>query len=306
MTQAATVDATEPGASPIKHAGADTFHREIDGWKYYRCSASGMLYLNPRPTPEAMQALYQSPEYYENSEFGRGYQSYATDAPLYEATYARRMGRVRRQLEPGAPVLDVGCGYGYALSAATALGFEAWGVDFESASLERCRGLVGERATPLERANEVLPRGRFALITLFDVFEHLYDPHAALRQYADWLRPGGFLMMTTPDCDSWLARFSGRRWVSYKTPEHIFIYNPRAVTALCEPLFATERIWSETQHVAWPFLAQRLSATWPLAAPLARAGAALGGVFSSGVSVTSGSLTYLGRKRDTPAEKQSA
>lgn len=270
-------------------------HQRVGEWQYHRC-ACGVLFLDPRPTEAALAQVYAGNEYFAGDRFGHGYQSYGEDAEHYVRTYEARLTRLRGRLAPGARLLDVGCGYGYALEAARRRGLEAWGLDFDGPALERCRGKIGERAVTLERAETRLSPGQFDVITLFDVLEHLYEPQTELARYARWLRPGGFLIMTTPDADSPLARLSGPRWVSYKVPEHTYIFHRRSLAALCRPWFQPVALVPAAQRVSWSFLKQRVAA---LAAPLGTVMNALGGigVAPREIAVTSGSLTYIGKCR---------
>jgi 2-polyprenyl-3-methyl-5-hydroxy-6-metoxy-1,4-benzoquinol methylase len=45
---------------------------------------------------------------------------------------------------------------------------------------------------------------------MLDVIEHLEDPKAALELCGEFLRPGGAVILTTPDFDSALARITGK------------------------------------------------------------------------------------------------
>jgi len=77
-----------------------------------------------------------------------------------------------------------------------------------------------------------LEEGAWDVIVLMQTLEHLADPAAELARLFALLRPGGLLVMTTPNQHSWLARLSGRRWFEYKPPEHLFLFTPRTVRAL--------------------------------------------------------------------------
>jgi SAM-dependent methyltransferase len=72
----------------------------------------------------------------------------------------------------------------------------------------------------------------FDLITLWDVLEHLPDPHAAVTEIHRLLRPGGRLVLTTGDAGSLTARVCGRRWHLYTIPEHLFFYTRDSIERL--------------------------------------------------------------------------
>jgi SAM-dependent methyltransferase len=87
------------------------------------------------------------------------------------------------------------------------------GAEFRCSTLDECRE---ESARP------------FAVVTAFDVIEHVADPAAFLRSAASVLQPGGFLFVSTPDVDSLTATIFGRRWHFYH-PYHLSYFGPRTL-----------------------------------------------------------------------------
>ncbi|MFF3270668.1 class I SAM-dependent methyltransferase [Streptomyces chrestomyceticus] len=121
---------------------------------------------------------------------------------------ARALGPVR----PGAPpatVLDIGCGDGSAAAvAATVLsGHRIVGVDWSQDALRRAatrvpytvRGELGENGLPFAD-------GSADAVLFSEVIEHLVDPDAALDELRRVLRPGGHLMLSTPNLAAWYNR----------------------------------------------------------------------------------------------------
>lgn len=105
----------------------------------------------------------------------------------------------RRELE-GLALLDVGCGHGWFLEAATACGVAAHGIEPDRAVAERtaARGLdVLVGFFP----DDVPADARFDAIAFNDVFEHLPDPLKILRAVHDRLRPGGLLAISIPTAE---------------------------------------------------------------------------------------------------------
>src|SRR5438876_709951 len=92
----------------------------------------------------------------------------------------------------------------------------------------RRRGLAVHRGTP----DDFQPARRYALITAFDVIEHLPEPAAFLRRLAGWLAPSGLLALTLPDIASVPARAMGRHWYYYAPPDHVHYFTPATIRAL--------------------------------------------------------------------------
>ena len=112
---------------------------------------------------------------------------------------------VRREIEPLLPpdikrVLDVGCGAGGTLRwiKDVAPGAETVGLELNPAvkdDLER-NADVAVIGSIDDRLPEI---GRFDLILLLDVLEHLPDPAATLRRLTSILRPEGSVIVSVPN-----------------------------------------------------------------------------------------------------------
>lgn len=106
-------------------------------------------------------------------------------------------------------ILDIGCGDGTAAATAAPLltGHRIIGVDWSQDALRRARTRI-PYAIRGELADGGLPlRSESADAVLFsEVIEHLVDPDAALDEIRRVLRPGGHLMLSTPNLAAWYNR----------------------------------------------------------------------------------------------------
>jgi len=117
--------------------------------------------------------------------------------------------------------LDVGSGMGRYLIAGQRLGFEVLG--FEP-SMDHARVATEHFKLPVVNdyfsADRVNGR-KFDLIILSHVIEHIYDPKSFIRELVDVLRPGGALIVITPNNNSLLARTIGSAWPMLKPIDHV-------------------------------------------------------------------------------------
>lgn len=123
---------------------------------------------------------------------------------------SRRQARILARALGPAPqtVLDVGCGDGSAAAvAAPVLGpHRIVGVDWSQDALRRAgRHLTAVRG---ELAGPGLPfaDGVADAVLFSEVIEHLVDPDAALEELRRVLRPGGHLLLSTPNLAAWYNR----------------------------------------------------------------------------------------------------
>jgi SAM-dependent methyltransferase len=120
---------------------------------------------------------------------------------------------VRPRLGRQATILEIGCGSGNLLLEAAAGGTLPVALDISLQSLAFARGRLMEsldspdppRGFLCIRATvESLPleRSTFDWVLLSEVIEHLAAPEAAIREAKRVLRPGGRLLVTTPNYGS--------------------------------------------------------------------------------------------------------
>ena len=159
------------------------------GETFVRCLGCGLIYQDPPPEKEETQTFYEK-NYYENfGDLNIAIQK--ARASLYQDVLARSE-RVRRT----GRLLDVGSGYGDFLRLAGERGWEAWGIEPSEQARE-----VGGGPRVLDQTVESsdFPEGYFDIISLWNVLDCLPDPKSALEKIHRWLRPGGLLVIRTPN-----------------------------------------------------------------------------------------------------------
>ena len=115
-------------------------------------------------------------------------------------------------LDPGARILDAGCGFGRTVGVLQEMGFDAVGVDISPAVIEEARTrnpgpsyLVHDLTQPLPGEVE-----RFdAIVNVYSSFGYgatVEDDAAVLSTWHDALKPGGALVMELSDIERSQAR----------------------------------------------------------------------------------------------------
>lgn len=156
--------------------------------------------------------------------------------PSSIAYYARFLAWVERAMAlPGRTILDVGCGTGAFLQVARSAGWSVRGVEIGRASADYAATRLGLDVSQGSFYPFVAPDGSFDALTMIEVIEHLEHPSQALDKARTLLRPGGVLLVTTPNVDSLYRRLCGNRWwVINCEDEHIVLFNRRTLSAMLE------------------------------------------------------------------------
>lgn len=200
-----------------------------EAFRYARCPSCDCVFLE-RPPIDRLAEIYP-PTYY----------SFAGSDSLAVRIKERLDGRLFRRLLRRIPgerlaVLDVGGGSGWLLTLLRRLDprvAETHEVDLDPAAGEAARA-AGHvfHCMPVER---FASDRRFDLILLLNIVEHLADPAAALRRLAAQLRPGGLMLVKTPNTDTLDRRlFQHANWGGYHCPRHWVLFTGPGFVRLAE------------------------------------------------------------------------
>lgn len=186
---------------------------------WWRCPGCGFLFVHPQPDQETLDRLYQAAYYGERREY----------TGKYLTKWRERVLSVESIAEPGH-LLDVGCGAGAFLLNALARDWRAWGLEVSHDAISalpepaRSHAVVG-RLESAPFADESLDA-----LTLFDVIEHVRSPLDFLGNARRPLKPGGLLVITTPDAGSMKARIKRRFWRYFDFDRYLHLYHFSART----------------------------------------------------------------------------
>lgn len=240
---------------------------DVEGsWNVLRCRAfaCGTLWLDPQPIEadigDAYARYYTHPSEQGASPGGLpgalrrayalGQRRYLADrygypaVPGWRAGVAAALVRVwpgrRADTEfvafyqagrRGGRLLDVGCGSGKAVRRLRELGWDARGLELDPVAVEAARaaGLPVEQG---DLSTAGLPEAAFDVVTLSHVIEHVHDPQALLQECRRVLRPGGRIVVVTPNAESWLHRRYGRLWLGLDPPRHLHVFTLASLARL--------------------------------------------------------------------------
>lgn len=231
-------------------------------WALSRCAGCGLVtlvdppadvgaYYPKRASDEALAAAPPEPSSFDLAHYR------AKFGPRWHPLRLLPLRGIRRGvvLRPGARHLDVGCHTGDFLLLTRRLGMEVAGVELDphAAAVAKERGLEVHNGT-LSSAR--FAAGSFDVVTLNHVFEHLPDPVETLREIRRILKPGGTLVLATPNPDSLVRSFFGEHWVHVDAPRHLHLWPPRALAKLAKK--EGFRLARRRDFVSWHYVLQSM------------------------------------------------
>lgn len=143
----------------------------------------------------------------------------------YPALLAGHLAR-RYSLSQGARLLDLGCGRGEMLQAFAQAGLDVQGLDQAQDAGSCSQGLPICQAD-ITKDRYPFPDGSFDAVFLKSVIEHVWDPGHMLAEILRILRPGGRIIVLTPDFSSCVREF-------YEDPTHVRPYITRSLLLLLD------------------------------------------------------------------------
>lgn len=223
-------------------------------WHVRRCQQCTHQQLDPRPAASTLPVIYPS-DYYS-------YEMEKTVGRL--AMWGKtRLDRLKLRAPLAAlghlpdGYLDVGCGDGRYLGILQSMGVpraRLFGLELDERAVARARA-AGYHAWQVraEHAGDLIAEGSLDMISLFHVIEHVADPVAVIDSLVHLLRPGGVIVVETPNVDSLDASlFRDRFWGGYHFPRHWHLFSERTLRSMLERAGLQVRDCTyQTGHAFW-------------------------------------------------------
>jgi len=197
-----------------------------------RCTSCGFYYLYPRVIEGAMQEAYRQPSYYEGGDCGYADTSYMAQESALRATFKCLLHNLAERRMTGGALLEIGCGYGYLLDEARAYFDRRIGTEFSVEGAEIARSTGAEDF--VGGIEQICAKLKFDCIVAIQVIEHVYQPSIFVEQLISHAQPGGHIVIATPDIGGVLRKAMGRRWPSFKVPEHVGYFDSMTLSRLME------------------------------------------------------------------------
>ncbi len=143
-----------------------------------------------------------------------------------------RLGAAKRYLRSAdVKMLDIGCSVGATVNAAREFGWQASGVDISSSAIEFCRN-DGLDCYEISGVELPFDDNTFDLVTHWHVIEHVEDVAVALAEWRRVLKPGGIMMLETPDSSYRKAQLMGPKYAKFWPSAHLYTFNRNNLSSI--------------------------------------------------------------------------
>ncbi len=189
-----------------------------------QCGACGGIALSPRPLRSAMGAYYDA--YY-------GSEASAQKSERQARRATRHFSRLARHARAGR-LLEIGAGDGYFLDAARRAGWTVEGLELSQPRVARAQEWFNLELKCADLDHAPFPAESFDAICMFQLIEHVHDPRNVLQRVHRLLRPGGVMMISTPNVLAYSRKNRGVN--TWRIPRHLFFFTPRTLVRTVESL----------------------------------------------------------------------
>jgi 2-polyprenyl-3-methyl-5-hydroxy-6-metoxy-1,4-benzoquinol methylase len=262
--------------NPVYHGLRDYTFGAAGAWNYRECPQCGLLWLSPRPVPSDMGQFYATYLTHQaKKDHGRarrvndkfklalwaralGRPDLAPDGPWSLIArifgldpFVRELGTMGTmqlsRIKPGR-LLDVGCGNGSFLSLMQSAGWKVAGLEPDPKAARLASERLGVPIPGETLRDTAYPAASFDAVTLQHVIEHVYDPVGEIAECRRILKPGGLLVIVTPNIASEGHRRFNANWRGLEPPRHVHLFTREALAACAQTAgIGVKSLWTSAR-----------------------------------------------------------
>jgi SAM-dependent methyltransferase len=197
----------------------DPEFKSTNGYGVVRCAACRLVFVDARTAPPPSE-LY--PPFEQTNTAAQ------RSARAALSLFTRQRAHFVESVQPRGRLLDYGAGSGAFARFMARRGFEVVGLEPYSLGVATEEAGLKLIRAPLAQVKGEL--GKFDVITMWHVLEHVAHPVELLEDLRELLAPGGSLVVSVPNFASWQSRVFTGSWFHLDPPRHLVQFEPDTLT----------------------------------------------------------------------------
>lgn len=135
-------------------------------------------------------------------------------------------------IKKGAKILEVGSGLGYCTYALNKAGYVCNGLEYSETATSFASTFFGQYYTHgTIEAYAQTHKEMYDVVIATEVIEHVEDPKSFIEAFLEVLKPGGCIIITTPNKD---VHPQGTRWETDHAPKHLWWFTEQGLRRIAE------------------------------------------------------------------------
>lgn len=219
-----------PKSSSACRLCGDTTHlylTNVRGHNLEKCPTCGFVQVAEPPDPLEVEEIYRK-AYFNHDKY--------RDKDTLNTENVRRLKILTGAVQKNARVLEVGCGEGSFIKLVKSH-YQISGFDLSQTGIDIAREQnpdIADRIQVAKIEDYSNTENQFDAICMWDVLEHIWDPAPTCEKLIKLLKPGGKLLISTPNINALIAWVMRKRWAFMTPPEHLSFFGPQSVHYLFE------------------------------------------------------------------------
>lgn len=179
-----------------------------------------MLITSPKPSLKSLPGYYKSQEYISHTDSQK-----SLGDKIYQQVKKYMLLKKLKWIENKYPakgnLLDIGAGTGDFLVEAKNRGWKVYGIEPD----EEARKRASEKGIKLSENSAKFKSGKFDIVTMWHVLEHVYDLKNQISELEHLLKKNGLLVIAVPNFKSYDAHHYKEFWAAYDVPRHLWHFS---------------------------------------------------------------------------------
>jgi SAM-dependent methyltransferase len=179
-----------------------------------------MLLTSPKPSEKDLPSYYQSEDYISHTDSSKT----ITDK-IYQQVkrymLVKKLKWIDKKFPQKGRLLDIGAGTGDFLLEAKKRGWKVNGIEPN----KKARHLALEKGVKIDKDAGNFKSGKFDVITMWHVLEHVPDLKAQIIEVEHLLKKGGLLIIAVPNFKSYDAVYYREFWAAFDVPRHLWHFS---------------------------------------------------------------------------------